>query len=414
MALRRPAIIATDIKKSYPLGLSGRENFREAVTARLRHPFDPPTRRTFQALDGVSFEMQEGDVLGIVGRNGAGKSTLLKILSRITLPDSGSVDMWGRIGTLLEVGTGFHPELTGRENIYLNGAILGMRRRTITANFDAIVSFAEVADFIDTPVKRYSSGMYVRLAFAVAADLNSDIMILDEVLAVGDLAFQTKCLAKIEELVSEKGRTVLFVSHNLSSVRRLCRRVLILEQGKAVYEGNTDEGLRRYLEGIEPDRTGDGYFDLSRRANPIPPHRVLIRSLRVIGPENETVSAVPVGSGVDLEVVIVAISDPSAFLGVRLTSDQGVSAATFTTVGLRYFPTDRPVAIRLQLPALQLAPGRYLLDVGVDAEDAGPLDHVLHAGTLRIGTIEETRAYRHSHGDGIARLEHSWEIGTVE
>jgi lipopolysaccharide transport system ATP-binding protein len=204
----------------------------------------------FHALTGVSFRVQPGEVVGVVGRNGAGKSTLLKILTRITSPTTGEADLFGRVGSLLEVGTGFHPELTGRENIFLNGAILGMRRSEIRSEFDAIVSFAGVERFLETPVKRYSSGMYVRLAFAVAAHLKSEILLVDEVLAVGDVEFQKRCLGKMRD-VAQSGRTVLFVSHHLQSVASLCNRLLVLEAGKLVHDGGVHSGLARYLSGFE-------------------------------------------------------------------------------------------------------------------------------------------------------------------
>jgi lipopolysaccharide transport system ATP-binding protein len=212
----------------------------------------------FWALKEVSFEVRRGDVVGIIGRNGAGKSTLLKILSRITEPSAGRVTIKGRVASLLEVGTGFHPELTGRENIYLNGAILGMTRAEIRRKFDEIVDFAEVERFLDTPVKRYSSGMYVRLAFAVAAHLEPEILLVDEVLAVGDAEFQRKCLGKMGEVASG-GRTVLFVSHNIAAVHALCSRSLLLHNGEAICAGPTDEILARYLEtdGIRPAADGD-------------------------------------------------------------------------------------------------------------------------------------------------------------
>lgn len=199
----------------------------------------------FWALRDVSFEIKRGEVLGVIGRNGAGKSTLLKILSRITEPTAGRVKIRGRVASLLEVGTGFHPELTGRENIYLNGAILGMSKREIRGNFDEIVAFAEVEKFIDTPVKRYSSGMYVRLAFAVAAHLEPEILVIDEVLAVGDAEFQKRCLGKMQE-VSQTGRTVLFVSHNLLSIRRLCTRALLLNKGRTSLIASTPQVLENY------------------------------------------------------------------------------------------------------------------------------------------------------------------------
>ena len=203
--------------------------------------------RTLWALRDVSFEIERGTATGVIGSNGAGKTTLLKILSQITEPTEGEARVRGRVGALLEVGTGFHPELTGRENVYLNGAILGMRRAEIAAKFDEIVSFAEVERFIDTPVKRYSSGMYVRLAFAVAAHLESDILLVDEVLSVGDLAFQRKCLGKMQDQTAGEGRTVLFVSHNLASIKRLTERCLWLEKGGIREYGPTDEIFRNYM-----------------------------------------------------------------------------------------------------------------------------------------------------------------------
>lgn len=209
-------------------------------------PIGGSRHETFHALQDVSFQIAQGEVVGIVGRNGAGKSTLLKVLSRITEPDAGSVEYFGRVGSLLEVGTGFHPELTGRENVYLNGAILGMRRQEIDAKFDEIVDFAEMDRFIDTPVKHYSSGMQLRLAFAVAAHLEPEILLVDEVLAVGDARFQKKCLSKMED-VGQHGRTVLFVSHNMPAVTRLCKRCLLLESGRLVKDGPAHEVVSAYL-----------------------------------------------------------------------------------------------------------------------------------------------------------------------
>ena len=212
--------------------------------------------RSFWALKDVSFEVSEGDVVGIVGRNGAGKSTLLKILSRITEPSSGRIEMRGRVGSLLEVGTGFHHELTGRENVHLNGAILGMSRNEIRRRFDEIVAFAEIDRFLDMPVKRYSTGMYVRLAFAVAAHMETEILIVDEVLAVGDAEFQRKCLSKMGE-VGRHGRTVLFVSHNMATIKSLCNRAILIDRGRLCVDGTVEEVVNRYLcTGAEAAQTG--------------------------------------------------------------------------------------------------------------------------------------------------------------
>jgi lipopolysaccharide transport system ATP-binding protein len=211
----------------------------------------------FLALDDVSFEVRQGDTLGIIGRNGAGKSTLLKLLSRITLPTRGAVQIKGRVASLLEVGTGFHPELTGRENVFLNGSILGMNRNEISEKFDEIVEFSEIGDFIDTPVKRYSSGMFTRLAFAVAAHLDPEILIIDEVLSVGDAAFQKKCLTKIHSMM-RGGKTVLFVSHNIGSINELCNRAILLHKGRLIEDGGVSEVIERYADIVAQDKTRAG------------------------------------------------------------------------------------------------------------------------------------------------------------
>ncbi|MBI4808480.1 MAG: ABC transporter ATP-binding protein [Nitrosomonadales bacterium] len=257
-----PVIRIEHLSKKYPIGhqkQAGGNSLREVLAnsasrffSKLRHPFVAPkidpTREEFWALQDVSFDILQGDRVGIIGRNGAGKSTLLKILSRITEPTSGKVSITGRVVSLLEVGTGFHPELTGRENIYLNGAILGMSKSEIAKKFDEIVAFAEVERFLDTPVKRYSSGMYVRLAFAVAAHLEPEILIVDEVLAVGDAQFQKKCLGKLQA-VGQDGRTVLFVSHNMTAVSALCNKAVVLDNGRLVLTASPETAIKRYLGG---------------------------------------------------------------------------------------------------------------------------------------------------------------------
>src|SRR6202453_1111942 len=225
-----------------------------------RAPGDTDTREEFWALNNVSFEIQQGEAVGIIGRNGAGKSTLLKLLSRITEPSEGQIELEGRVASLLEVGTGFHPELTGRENIFLNGAILGMTRVEIKKKFDEIVAFAEVEKFLDTPVKRYSSGMYMRLAFAVAAHLEPEILIVDEVLAVGDAAFQKKCLGKMQQ-VGQSGRTVLFVSHNMDAIARLCSKCFYLVKGELKMSGTPREVIKAYS---EHSKQVSGEIDLTR------------------------------------------------------------------------------------------------------------------------------------------------------
>ncbi len=263
----KPVISVEHLTKQYDLGVIGTGTISRDLNrwwARVRKQPDPYTRigqrdafercgESILALDDVSFQVQQGAALGIIGRNGAGKSTLLKILSRVTAPTAGVVKVKGRIGSLLEVGTGFHPELTGRENVYLNGAILGMRKQEVIRKFDEIVDFAGVEKFIDTPVKRYSSGMYVRLAFAVAAHLDPEILIVDEVLAVGDAEFQKKCLGKMGDVASE-GRTVLFVSHNMAAVQTLCNYGLVLDQGEVRATGNISDCIKYYLSGNDNNK----------------------------------------------------------------------------------------------------------------------------------------------------------------
>ncbi len=279
-------IEARNLGKSYRIGRreERRDTLREVIVDLVRAPWRRARGRgqgpeIIWALDDVSFEVKSGEVLGIIGRNGAGKSTLLKVLSRITAPTRGRVELRGRVGSLLEVGTGFHPELTGRENIYLNGAILGMSRQEIKARFDEIVDFAGVEKFMDTPVKRYSSGMYVRLAFAVAAHLQPEILLVDEVLAVGDEAFQKKCLGKMGS-VTREGRTVLFVSHNMAAVESLCRRVMLLDEGSVRMAGEARSVIGEYLASANRPMMegGEGVWELSG-APRSPGHRPLFKRL---------------------------------------------------------------------------------------------------------------------------------------
>jgi lipopolysaccharide transport system ATP-binding protein len=278
-------------------------------------------RRFIWALDDISFSVPQGEVVGIVGRNGAGKSTLLKILSRITRPTRGMAEFRGRLGSLLEVGTGFHPELTGRDNIYLNGAILGMRRADIQRKFDAIVDFSGVSAFIDTPVKRYSSGMYVRLAFAVAAHLDPEILVVDEVLAVGDAAFQKQCLGKMQE-VSRAGRTVLFVSHNMPAVTRLCSRAILLADGRIVEDGPVDQVVTTYLTSAlgTTARREWAEDDPSIPGN----DWVRVRSVRVVNDHCETIESVDVRQRVGIEIVFdVQRREQPIVPGIALVNEQG-------------------------------------------------------------------------------------------
>ena len=305
-------IRAESLGKRYTLGRASspryrtiRDSLTEAIQApwrRLRAGADassPTGEEEFWALRDVSFEIKRGEVVGIIGRNGAGKSTLLKVLSRITEPTTGRVALKGRVASLLEVGTGFHPELTGRENIFLNGAILGMHRAEIKAKFDEIVVFAEVEKFLDTPVKRYSSGMYVRLAFAVAAYLEPEILVIDEVLAVGDAEFQKKCLGKMQDVAKGEGRTVLFVSHNMGAVTQLCTKAIYLEQGQVVRQGEVNEVTTFYL-----DRGSDRWT-----------HKAWARGA---GPGDDSVQLLSVSAVDPREVILAGNSDVRERVGVKI------------------------------------------------------------------------------------------------
>ena len=273
------ALKVDNVKKRYRLGVIGGGTLQgdlQSWWARIRGKEDPNTKigtnidtkkGSFMALDGISFDVKKGERLGIIGGNGAGKSTTLKILSRVTAPTEGAVYINGRISSMLEVGTGFHPELTGRENIYLNGAILGMSREEVDRKLDNIIDFSECRQFIDTPVKRYSSGMYVKLAFAVAAHLDSEILIMDEVLAVGDMKFQQKCLKKMQDVAENEGRTVLYVSHNMNTIRQLCDRCVVLEKGKLIFDGDVEKAIEIYMHQNEDFRLSYEYSNVKRSIN---------------------------------------------------------------------------------------------------------------------------------------------------
>ncbi len=317
------AIRARNVAKCYTISHQAPRHttLGEAFLHWAKNPFAKQKAERFWALKEISFEVERGEVIGIVGRNGAGKSTLLKILSQITEPTAGEIEVHGRVGSLLEVGTGFHPELTGRENIFLNGAILGMRRKEIAAQLDAIVEFAEVHQFLDTPVKRYSSGMYVRLAFAVAAHLNPQILIIDEVLAVGDSAFQKKCLGKMGDIAKHEGRTVLFVSHNMQAVQSLCDRAILMESGCVKKSGPADQIVAQYLasgseftgEHVWPDELLPGN------------HEFKLKSIAVCNGSGDTSGYYSTKSDLYIEMEFTAKSNiPSLCVGFDLVTVEGV------------------------------------------------------------------------------------------
>ena len=326
----------------------------------------------FWALRDVSFEVRRGEVLGIIGRNGAGKSTLLKILSRITEPTRGRITIRGRVSSLLEVGTGFHPELTGRENIYLNGAILGMTQREIRKKFDEIVAFAEVEQFLDTPVKRYSSGMYVRLAFAVAAHLEPEILVVDEVLSVGDAAFQRKCMGKMSNVATEQGRTVLLVSHNMPAVLSVCSKALLLNAGRVCVLGDASDCVRQYMNEItemsnislncRTDRTGDGS----------------VRFIRAYFTNNRHSTINEVRSGDDITIAMDLENNTGAALtrfhvsvAIRDTTDEIICyfSSTLQRNDFEYIPYSKIIRIGIRVPKFQLVPGGYSMTLYSSVRD---------------------------------------------
>lgn len=327
----------------------------------LQHRGPRRGREDFWALQDVSFEVQHGEVLGIIGRNGAGKSTLLKILSRITKPTLGAARLRGRVGSLLEVGTGFHPELTGRENIYLSGAVVGMRRSEIQRKFDEIVDFAEIEKFLDTPAKRYSSGMYMRLAFAVAAHLEAEVLLVDEVLAVGDAAFQQKCLGKMSA-VAQTGRTVLFVSHNMSAVANLCQRGLVMEKGREVFCGLCHEAVEQYVGLL----AGDSEQNLREHPQRVGDGSVRFSKIWFEDHEDHRIEQ-PV-SGTELHVVLEYVSQES-----RLLRNCRVAVAVGDALGQVRFVCSTEMScsnridlpptggLRCVIPRLPLSQGRYCL-----------------------------------------------------
>jgi lipopolysaccharide transport system ATP-binding protein len=343
-------------------------SIRSLLRRRTRDESRPP----FWALRGVSFEVNRCEVLGIIGRNGAGKSTLLKILSQITEPTEGLADIFGRVGSLLEVGTGFHPELTGRENIFLNGAILGMRRGEIARKFDDIVQFSEIAKFIDTPVKYYSSGMYTRLAFAVAAHLEPEILVVDEVLAVGDAEFQKKCLGKMQE-VARGGRTVLFVSHNMAAVERLCHRCILLERGAVQFIGEVAKAVEIYLTAA---RRTDGVLNTASRT-------VRSKAIQVVEGQLEQqgkpASCLTSGRGLEVFLVVEVLEPIKYVLELVLRQKDGVPVA-FSNSGLvqRLEIAGRMglYKIRCRLPDILLAQGEYSIDVALGVLNVGHLDYL--------------------------------------
>ncbi len=351
----RSAISIRNLSKSYTIAhdVVRHVTLAETLLARLRQPFKRSTTETFWALQDVSVEIAQGDVVGIIGRNGAGKSTLLKILGRITEPTQGEIEVYGRIGSLLEVGTGFHPELTGRENVYLNGAILGMRRKEIERQFDAIVDFAGIERFLDTPVKRYSSGMYVRLAFAVAAHLQSEILVVDEVLAVGDIDFQRKCLGKMKDVASS-GRTVLFVSHHMQSISALCTKAMYLASGKLTYMGDVRQAIDLYMN-QRPTETLD---ESARRRPGTGELRITdLHTDKAVYQSTDDLS-------VSMNVEVLRPGQPRYFISMEIVNAYGVPVLHLDSRLLNLeFPAETGRSIRYTISEPRLAQGDYRINL---------------------------------------------------
>ena len=409
--MTRPAIKVEGLYKEYAVGQARQRHGTfydllshslQAPLRRLRNLGDlTEARERFWALRDVSFEIQPGEVVGVIGRNGAGKSTLLKILSRITAPTKGKIEVRGRLASLLEVGTGFHPELSGRENIFLNGAILGMSRSEVVRKFDEIVAFAEIGEFIDTPVKRYSSGMYVRLAFAVAANLEPDVLIIDEVLAVGDAQFQKKCLGKLRD-VSAQGRTVLFVSHNLSAIEQLTKRAILVNEGSIVSYADTETVVNTYTEmmgaGV-PRVMFDVDNSASRGSATCLAHFTGFRFDR-----NKPVF------DCDDDIEFVACLRSTSYVkdmrfSVTIFSSDGAPIGTCFGAPFAEMSCDSEAEFLVKLPHPSLAPGKYFCGVSVGKGD-------YRNGYIDFDVVLETLAFeiRPPSGDGesLPNWERSW------
>jgi lipopolysaccharide transport system ATP-binding protein len=404
-----PAIKVENLGKSYRIG---EHNLRQGLlTERVGEVLQAPLRRLrrrhtsfeqrhsdqiLHALRDVSFELPPGEALGLVGRNGAGKSTLLKILSRITAPTEGRITIRGRVATLLEVGTGFHPELTGRENLYLNGAILGMNRREIDRRFDEMVAFSGVERFLDTPVKRYSSGMYVRLAFAIAAHLDPEVLLVDEVLAVGDQEFQKKCLGAMQSVAGE-GRTVVFVSHNLNAVQRLCGRAFLLEDGRVTRDGSPAEVVGAYLEQIEPNQSGGHAEMVDDIATRPGTGEARLKRVTMTDRDGGLTSGLELGQPFSL-VLGFDVSEPfDAAIEVGFWTLEGqriVSALSVDRAGPAIALAPNETEVRVDFDEVTFVPGEYFISVHVRKMSFPPVDYVeraLRFTALNVGAEESDR-----------------------
>lgn len=366
------AIKITNLKKQYKLGTIGGATLNAELQswwARKRGKEDPNLQlgsdyadgnKAFFALDGIDLEVKKGEALGIIGANGAGKSTLLKILSRVTAPTEGDIWINGRISSMLEVGTGFHGELTGRENIYMNGAILGMARKEVDAKIESIIDFSECRQFIDTPVKRYSSGMYVKLAFAVASHLDSEIMVMDEVLAVGDMKFQKKCLGRMGDAAAGEGRTVLYVSHNMATIRNLCTRCIVLQNGKVIFEGDVEKAINIYMDSNTQDMFSYYDFRNIKRANNRIGKRLFINDVTFM---NHKTTVYKNTEPIDMEVNWFANEEMDIRFGISVKYADGSAAGLAESTQIINTQPNREYRTCIRLDTSNLVPGFYTLSI---------------------------------------------------
>ncbi len=424
------AVQAHGISKQYRIG-SNQESYRtlrDLVSGAFATPFRSAgrllrgeaarradTNETIWALKDVSFEIRHGEAMGIIGRNGAGKSTLLKILSRITEPTEGYADIEGRVGSLLEVGTGFHPELSGRENIFLNGAILGMRQGETKRKLNEIVDFAEIEKFIDTPVKHYSSGMYMRLAFAVAAHLEPEILMVDEVLAVGDAAFQKKCLGKMKDVTTE-GRTILFVSHNIAAIKSLCQSAMLLEGGRQVIVGPAFEVVQRYLQGSATIASERAWADLEQAPGN---EKARLQAVRILDLDGQPASQVNIEDPLVVEVEYAVLA-PDTVLNVSIslfTQEDVHVFASASTTDAAWYQRPHPAGLyrsRCEVPGRLLNSGRYSVTVLLVEQGARAIAQVDQAVSVEMVDLGATRGGFFGYWGGVVRPLLNWETECLQ
>ena len=410
---REVAIRLSGVKKMYKLGQIGGGTLQGDIQswwARVRGKEDPNSKigadkrlvgQKFMALNGIDLTVYKGEALGIIGGNGAGKSTMLKLLSRVTAPTEGDIDIYGRIASMLEVGTGFNGEMTGRENVYMNGAILGMTKAEIDAKMEDIIEFSEVREFIDTPVKRYSSGMYVKLAFSVAAHLDSEIMIMDEVLAVGDMAFQKKCLDKMREAAKTDGRTVLYVSHNMNTIRQLCDRCVVLDKGKIVFDGEVEDAIVRYLGKNAVDRMTTVDLSKSQRPDNIT-SMATMQQIQFVNSENCIFER-----GKDIRIKLKWLSNyvlenVKFRMIVRYYDDTAIGLVRSEDLGC--FSNGQIVENVFSFDTSMLSEGKYFFSIALfqndDVGNSVILDHVSRACSLEVITS--------ANDPNLLNWEHRW------